>query len=264
MNIYHFYHIWADGEWQIPLDEHIEVLYRSHLYEVLNIFSIGLIGSKDNREHVKTYLKNRGIEFEICVEADEGFEQKTLEQIIRSDFEDGYVLYAHTKGSYTSNQANTNWRRNLTSRLVFEWINNIDLLKTHSAVGSRYYTLVDEIEDDVKEIYSLPLSSFECTPASIVSRKGVFLGNFWWSHLRYLKQLDIPESDNRFKAEHILFNLKDVVTDKDFTVFDKNPYFSLDYFKGKKGTGKFSDHNSDFGNVHQRLWPDIFGGWTSG
>jgi len=261
-NIYHFYHIWADGDWQESVEEHINALERSNLIRVLSSFEVGIVGNRENIDSVKTYLKNRGIAYNVCSESIEGYEDITLNAIRLYNKEDGYVLYAHTKGSYTQSQGNTNWRRNLTRRLVMEWMNCIDLLDDYSAIGSRYFVLKDGLPEET-DISQQPLINFRCISSSkIEARKGVFFGNFWWSHLRYLKQLKPLGKlnlDTRFEAEHWLYHLKDVVTDKRFVIFDKNPFFDKVYFSSD---ATMFSYNADFEPTATRLIPDDFGGWV--
>lgn len=236
MNIYHFYHIWADGNWKSIVTEHIKYLTESKLGYVLSSFEIGIVGQQKNIDKVKNYIKNISpIGFNICHETPAGYEQETLERIRQYDKEDGYVLYAHTKGSFRDdNKSNTKWRNDMSKRLISDWINCIDLLRTHSLIGCRYFVVKDEYKNI--DIYDITLDNVACYSNSItMSKRGIFYGNFWWSHLKYLKKLPVPRPFSRTDAERWTTGLVDIVDN--YSVFDKDPYFDLEYFTTGKSKG---------------------------
>ena len=248
MNIYHFYHIWADGDWKASVTNHInEYLAKSNLAYVLSSFEVGIVGSQKNIDEVKVYLKSFcPIDFNICHETSVGYEQETLDKIRLYDKEDGYVLYAHSKGSYNGAKYNIKWKNRMSEKLILDWMNCVDLLKYHALVGTQY--CVSKNKDlDVDKASLLPpsmtntdsLDEVRCYPNSITEgEKGIFFGNFWWSHLRYLNRLSSPKREHRYQSERWIFDLQSVVDDKPFTVFDKDPCFDLEYFQTGFSKGK--------------------------
>jgi hypothetical protein len=228
MKIYHFYHIWADGMWEEPLSYHINALRESQLEQVISKFFIGLVGSKENRERVLLYLKSIGVGYIVVDESDTGYEEVTLNKILDMDLEDGYLLYAHTKGSFHNHYENIILRKNMTKSLVLDWINCVDLLEDYACVGYLYYILKDQNKENMDGANRLPIDEYMCSSKSKVESKGKFLGNFWWANLRYIKKLPrIPmlNSENRHEAEIWIYGLKDVVKDIPFKVFTRKPLF---------------------------------------
>jgi hypothetical protein len=243
--IHHFYHIWADGHWQDPLSDHLSALKESVIIEQLSSCNFGIVGNKNNREDVKSYLekhsqfgvverrslKRKTINYNICTEVDFGFEQETMDKILELEDEDALILYAHTKGSYNNTKFEHEWRQSMTNDLVNHWAECLYHLESHAAVGCHYTNLTEK--------------GVVCTGDVVRKERGLFYGNFWWSHLRYLKLMGKPNRSpsivkiadgsevmtySRMDAEYYLLSLKEVVTDKEFSVFDKNPYFSNKHF----------------------------------
>lgn len=226
MNIYHFYHIWADGEWHLPVKEHIEFLKQTQLINVISSFEIGIIGKRNNRLRVKEFLWENDIKFNICVEKDLGFEHETLDKIVEFPEEDGYILYAHTKGSFNNKDFEHGWRRDMSKKLITNWKECVVHLKTHAAVCYSYSVanlsfLFVELENLVSNCTIL------FSKGTIRFPYGSFDGNFWWSHLRYIKLLEkVPRlndptyalSQRRF-AENWTRNLCNVVFDDQFKVY---------------------------------------------
>lgn len=183
--IYHFYHIWADGKWQVPLSEHIDALLRSNLINNIYSFQVGIVGKPENREQVKSYLNKRNIDFFICKEIDLGSEHETLDEIINLEDNDdsAYILYAHTKGSYNDQKFEHDWRQNMTDLLIHRWEECVNQLSFNTIVGPSYSTNHGSMKFPLKIAYPQGKSH---------ASYGHFNGNFWWSHLKNIKLLGKP------------------------------------------------------------------------
>lgn len=223
--LYNFYHVWADGNWQFPLSRHVEALQVSGLAEKLSSFEVGIVGQEKKREDVKKYLYTSGIKFKICNESNDGYEQETLDSLVSSaNIVDGYVLYAHTKGSYNDTIFEHSWTSSMNNDLIINWPTCINLLQDYALVGCHY---------------AIPSErGMICYNSNVGYDAGFFYGNFWWSHMRYLKALGRPFRSpltdggySRYDAEYWMINLKSIVKDKPFRVYDLNPYFDEEHFK---------------------------------
>lgn len=189
--IKHFYHIYADGEWETPVIDHIKALKQSGLLNELEEFKIGIVGAPTNREAVTEFITNKGIKFEIVGEADTGWEQVTLRPL-REDAVDSppyKVLYAHTKGAANRSPINTYWRIGMTKETVNKWKSCIALLEDHDAVGPHW-----------------------------VRKQRFFAGNFWWANSSFISTLSPPTNHSRWDAEAWLR-----VSDVPFRIFDICP-----------------------------------------
>lgn len=190
----------------MPLSEHLDALEKYELLNNLKSFQVGLVGPIETRNQVREYLNNRSIKYEVCAEADDGWEQITqnaLHKYIQD--KDGYVYYAHTKNAVTLNDLHVKWRRSMTYFTAVIWkecINHLD--SGASAVGSHY----------------LPMSN-----AEVKTESGFFGGTFWWTHAKYLKLFPLPDQDNRHGAEAWIGYLKKIVesNNNEFRIHDFNP-----------------------------------------
>ena len=185
----HYYHIYADGNWQVCVEEHISALKKSGLYDVLgeHIY-VGLIGSSGNRGIVKKYLDYWMDRYTLVVEKNSGWEQETQDKLYEdamSSSEPFKVLYAHTKGAAHQSRENHAWRRIMTKVNVGQWKKAVVLLEEYDAVGALW------ISDGSPQIFS----------GAVKGKRGFFAGTFWWANSDYIKVLGYPPRVCRFDSE---------------------------------------------------------------
>lgn len=172
MKLVNWYHVYADGHWREPLQEHLHAL-GDWQGEII----LGLVGSPENRRLVLKEITPSQVH-----EWDSGDEYLTLRELHAwaQDHADYGVLYAQTKGAYSNTPINAAWRRNLTHQLVANHASCVRLLETNDAVGCHYLTS-HRYPDKVFGPY--------------------FAGNFWWARSEYLARLRVPGANNRSQAE---------------------------------------------------------------
>ena len=181
--LYHFYHVYADGNWQPILIEHLATLKKSGLLERLGTLRIGCVGLPENRRRVWQWLEALGFPFEVVAEANTGYEQVTLQQLHQFSLShQGWVLYAHTKAAQNDNVFNHRWRRTMAHHVVTLWPAAVAHLNTCDAVGCHWLT-----SDEFKVAPDTPFPFFG--------------GNFWWANLSYLSRLGPPDTTTRYLAE---------------------------------------------------------------
>lgn len=224
--IHHFYHIYADGQWSQPVEEHIRALEVSGLgKELVNrisfdvaetikkpcTFHIGIVGTPENRSQVKTWLSQR-VQYNICAEADSGWEQVTqIPMWEYSKTHEGLILYAHTKGAYSGIDVNVRWRRSMIYWNVIRWQDAVEQLKTHGAVGCHW----------IQPLISMP----EHTKGN-----WMFAGTFFWTHCNLMRTWNKPALTHRHEAEGFIgYGWHE----SNFPVYDFTPYFP--------NTGPFAD-----------------------
>lgn len=140
--IHHFYHIYADGSWQQPVEEHVRALKESGLIDNLKTFSVGIVGSPNNRNAVKLFLNEHvasWILYDIAAESNTGWEavtQQPMHDFVQNN--DGLILYAHSKGAANNHEVNTRWRRSMTWHNVMQWRIAVDKLKDHGTYGCHF------------------------------------------------------------------------------------------------------------------------------
>lgn len=196
--IHHYYHIYADGSWETPMQEHFAALKCSGLQDH-DRFSlhIGLIGSEENAGRVRDFLNATGIEWREVGWERSGWEQLTLNVLAAECHQrTGVAFYAHTKGAHAPGPFNTEWRKRMTHFTVTKWREAIRSLETNHAYGCHWMQL---------------------------EGNWLFGGNFWWTHMSLLRLLDMPRADNRWHAEEWIGQLHDRVAN--FKICDPAPPF---------------------------------------
>lgn len=181
--IHHFYHIYADGNCEQPIREHVRALTESGLYKELNTFAIGLVGSPQKRQEAINCLHSLGVKFTIAAEADTGWEQVTQIPMWQfSQQNEGLMLYAHTKGASDGSDVNVRWRRSMTYWSIIRWRDCLKHLETHDMAGCHWiYPLISMPEHK----YGAPM----------------YAGTFWWVTMAQLRTWIKPPLTHRHEAE---------------------------------------------------------------
>lgn len=135
MKLVHYYHIYSNGLWQLPFDEHLRALTDSGLLDALDFIGVGIVGADANRTHVKKLLPPK---FHVVAEAGIGFEQLTHTALAADLQEPAKIFYAHTKGAANHRHDQDTWRREMTEGVVYHWRECVDLLDKYDAVGCRW------------------------------------------------------------------------------------------------------------------------------
>ena len=199
--IHHYYHIYADGAWETPVKEHTDALRESGLEGHPDFrLHVGLVGNEQNADRVRDYLRKKKMKWTLAGWRSEGWEQVTL-NALADDCQraEGLVFYGHTKGAKDSGRFNDEWRRRMTYFNVTRWKDAVTALRTYDAYGCHWM----ELEGN-----------------------WLFGGNFWWTHMQYLRLLEPPGLENRWRAEDWIGRLRHQV--KGFEVLDPGPPFSAE------------------------------------
>jgi hypothetical protein len=189
----HWYHIWAGDDyhtsmWLPSAEEHFGAMVNAKFDG--DVYA-GIVGGYKQRTEVVKWLRGWWPEAITVVEADEGFEQVTIDVMHnwckRADASVP-VYYAHTKGALQPGEMNTRWRRAMDDLLMGSWQTCVMSLHSYDAVGCHWLTNAE-------------------FPKLIDPMAPVFGGNFWWARAGYLAKLDrvkgTPEFPpvNRWGAE---------------------------------------------------------------
>ncbi len=102
MRIIHYYHIFADGRWQMLVNQHLMAVSNYGLANAIEEIRIGIVGQPANRKEVKAFLATvmPADRCKVVVERTTAWEQATLNEMYKASQEepDAVYLYAHTKG----------------------------------------------------------------------------------------------------------------------------------------------------------------------
>jgi hypothetical protein len=148
--------------------------------------TVGLVGDDRDRDAARQRITMLCTSWDLpqpvnWVEADDGWEQVTLDQVYKDVQEipgEYAVLYAHTKGAHGDTDGNAAWRRSMTRHVVHGWEECVAHLDTVQAVGCHWIS-----NDHVPE------------------NPPFFGGNFWWARASYLRTLPPPDNESRWHAE---------------------------------------------------------------
>lgn len=218
--IYHWYHVYADGNWEPMVSEHLAALQHSGLYDQLDRGRVGLVGSSENVAAVCAYIGGRGFEFEVAANVAEGFEQETLDDLYDfSQTHNGDVLYAHTKGASRDEPIDTPWRRSMTQLTVMEWRTCVAALASGKTIVGCHWIKGNPDVERLNEAWE----NRELNPPGLDGVGGMFGGNFWWTRLEHLRRNVPPGRESRFAAEHWLGQLSEVMPIWAGTILDLNP-----------------------------------------
>lgn len=227
--LYHYYHVYADGDWLPIVREHINELIASGLANALQTFNVGIVGDWRKRDNVIEYLQDRqlpGMQWIITAEEDEGYEQVTLDKL-KFDVtylydQNDIVLYAHTKGAAYGSAHQTEWRSVMQFRCVYEWKLVIEAMKLGKWDTAGCYHIIEKLyEDDVpvfagvhggSEVQKLLLElsggagifendHLDGSEPKPVRTRVHYSGNYWWSTVQWLRRLPTTIGPNRHDAE---------------------------------------------------------------
>ena len=178
--IHHFYHVYADGDWLSKLSDHIRALKTYGLYEKLESFNIGCVGSDTNFNNVVTFLQENNVKCTIVAHSHLGWEQITLNHmwLHAKTHQNDIFLYCHTKGAANNSELNEIWRRGMTRKIVVEWEHCVSLLEQgHSTLGCHYF------------------------PHNPDNPNPFWGGNFWWATGEHINLLKLCGNNVRHEAE---------------------------------------------------------------
>ena len=226
MKLWHFYHACAHEDieeevWTSIVNEHVNSLYSSGLALKLSKTYIGVVGSENNAKKISEIFEAKGIEHEICDISKDGWEQVTLNKLYEFSLNnDGYVLYTHTKGAFHQSNERNLHRQIMNENLIDGWSRNVDLLSSGFCATGLFF-LRGSPEEPFVDNGENP-EPVETNP-NIKRHCGFFAGNFWWSNLAFIKDMEYPSMENRFKAEAWMNNLYDSVKGSKYMVYDLMP-----------------------------------------
>jgi|GEM_PF-5086360 len=223
MKLWHFYHACAqenieENVWFSIVDEHVNALRSSGLASKLNKTYIGVIGNRNNAKKISKIFEGQDIKHEICVVNDSGWEQETLSKLYEFSLNnDGYVLYAHTKGAFHQGAEKNLHRQTMNKYLIQKWSENVDLLAKGVCATGVFFLMGSPEKPFVTNKNEFVFSK---TDSNIKNYRGFFAGNFWWCNLDLIKKMGYPSVENRIKAEAWMNNLYDSIDGDKYMVYD--------------------------------------------
>lgn len=186
--LFAFYHIWADGEWEEPVEDFVRSVRDSGLDGELTGKFLGLVGTEENCIRVLSAMPGGWLP---VATAQEGFTQVTLAALRTFALcpgcsPDGLVFYGHNKGALNNTEINRRWRRSMYRHVFENWRVNVELLADYDAVGCHWLTQEE-----------FPQMSFR---ADLPAPRH-FGGEVWAARLDYVRRLPPLRYDTRWDSE---------------------------------------------------------------
>lgn len=199
MNVTHFYHVWAGGEWRGPLIEHCDALNRARYDGPL---VVGVVGPRAQRDLAVAEITRRCRMPDRVVTAEGGFEQVTLAVVHQhaQQHPEGAVLYMHTKGASSPSRLNAAWRRSMTCALL-----------ANGALDGH----LRELEDGTDIVGCHWLDRAHFPHVRVPTRMPMIGGNFWLARCDHLAGLKPVSTSDRWQAESWIGECKNTPTVKD-------------------------------------------------
>jgi hypothetical protein len=170
----HFYHVYAGGDWEEPVAEHVEALHQSGLASYFDNIYVGYVGPIDRIAAAEKTIM-AALPAVTVTRTGTGWEQETM-SLIPQYLSSGPVLYAHTKGASDPSPINKAWRRSMTLECIIRWERAVEALHEWDIAGCHWL-----MADDLKWFFG---------------------GTFWWANSDYLRTLPPVSVENRWQAEH--------------------------------------------------------------
>ena len=197
-SLHHYYHVYADGAWKEPLQEHIDALRNSALANQSGfVLRVGIVGDQENAGRVRVFLSKQNVVSHVAAWQREGWEQVTLIALAKDCVNhDGLVFYGHTKGAHNPTPFNADWRRRMTYFNITRWRDAVASLQVNDLYGCHWMEL---------------------------QGNWIFGGNFWWTHMKHIRLLEPPKRENRWRAEDWVGQLRHHISN--LRVHDPAPPF---------------------------------------
>lgn len=187
MELRHYFHLYADGEYRQIVREHFSALRQSGLAKRLDRLHLCFIGSEENRAAARHLVRQLWPREFTSNEAANGWEQETLD-VLHADACSAdapfLALYAHTKGAWNPDPVNPPWRVIMTRETVTKWREATATIKGNVAACGCFWAPFDN-----GRIFN------------IEGGTQYFAGNFWWAKSQAIARLNRPERINRFDSE---------------------------------------------------------------
>lgn len=203
--IYVFFHAWLVNDWEEIVDEQIEYMKESGLYDAAARIYISYTSTNEVSDIMrKKYGKYKKIILKHSIKNE--YEFSTLDLIKKISREEDFKgVYFHTKGvfydeDHTFKKPTKLWRRYLNHYVINLWKYNLNILDSFDIVGCQYRKGTRSSEEYWKK--------FSPSDDAGIIHPDHFSGNFWWfnsTYVRKIPDLSSYERTSRHNAEWYIF-----------------------------------------------------------
>jgi hypothetical protein len=199
--IYVFYHIYCANGWVEILEDQVNLIKESGLYDTAKKLFFVVNGDKESYDFIVNKYNDSKIKFS---KVKNKYEYPTIELIRKLSKKENFKgVYIHTKGSSKKVGTHSNyWRKVMDFYNISLWKYNYEILDSYDIAGcnfSRGGTPVDKYWANYSTVLINGWFKYHTDH---------FAGNFWWFNPDYvnkLRDLTPEEKNNRWNAEWYIF-----------------------------------------------------------
>jgi hypothetical protein len=183
----HYYHLYADGDYHEIVREHFGALRASGLLGRLDHLHIGVVGSAPKIQLALKRLKRLTSHKFVVSTAEFGWEQETQDYLYRDavDAKTPFIaLYAHTKGAANTTEINRVWRVLMTRHTTLHWKRAVAALTGDVGASGCFWA---------------PFNNGRAVNSE--REMQFFAGNFWWARSEAIAAIGRPDRNDRYDAE---------------------------------------------------------------
>jgi len=181
MEIIGFYHIYMINTWENLVNEQLQKIIHSNLYEISKKIYISCLGDNTQKLILEKIICDKH-KFEIIFYHNDGtFAEIPILQHLQdlSSSKEFYAWYIHTKG-ITSGQVD--WRKEMETLVILNNRQCINVLNKNKHIGACGPRLT-------RGGFPFDLSKYG------FNHQYHFSGNFWWAKSTYIKKINIKLSE---------------------------------------------------------------------
>lgn len=158
-----WYHVYCANHWYDVVAESLMAIKRA---EIPGTVRVQLVGSLLDEFHFRELATIIGVDCDVMRSSVNKFEYPAIRDIWQcSQNQDGPACYMHSKGVTNPSPVFTKWRWMMTDKILHEWKDRVEDLKSYDAVGCCLCTRWKNHE---------------------------FAGNFWWARHEWIRSLPEP------------------------------------------------------------------------
>jgi hypothetical protein len=199
--IYVFYHIYCANGWVEILEDQVNLMKESGLYDTAKKLFFVVNGDQESYDFITKKYADKKIKFS---KVKNKYEYPTIELIKKLSKKENFKgVYIHTKGSSKKIGTHSNyWRKVMDFYNISLWKYNYTVLDSYDIAGCNFSqggTPVDKYWANYSTVLINGWFKYHTDH---------FAGNFWWfnpSYVNKLRDLTPEEKNNRWNAEWYIF-----------------------------------------------------------
>jgi hypothetical protein len=216
-NTYIFYHIYSSHKTYPIVNDQINKIIFSGLYNKVNKIYVFITGEDEHVEKIKNLIERSGKKFSVedIGINDKTYERFTLLKIKKYINENDKFLYIHSKGVTNDNPNIVDWRNLMEYFLIYKYNDCIQMLEDYDTIGINY---IDNLH---------------------------YSGNFWWTKGSYFMKLPNEIGDDYTSPEDYICKSNPkigILYSSGLQLKDEDGKIGYGHYKNEYPYSKYIDH----------------------